>query len=155
VDGEVRDVSPAGGIHGLLCGRFLAHLLAHAESNRLGLVFDSSTGFRMPTGNVRAPDVAFVSAARLRRQDVPAGFIPLVPDLVVEVLSPTDTARDVLDRVGEYLQGGTRLLWLVDVEARKVTVYRALSDVSTRSADDPIDGEDVVPGFSCRLIDLL
>ena len=79
----------------------------------------------------------------------------MAPDLVVEVLSPGDSQRDVLDRVGEYLQSGTRLVWLVDPVARTVTVYRSLSDVHTAGADETIEGGDVLPAFTCRLSELL
>ncbi len=76
-------------------------LPAFVREKRLGKVFDSSTGYRLPRGNVRSPDASFVSSKRL--PGVPEGFLELAPDLAVVVLSPEDSPRDVLDKVGEYL----------------------------------------------------
>jgi Uma2 family endonuclease len=80
------------------------------EREQLGYVFDSNTGFRMPGGNVRLPDVCFVAKGRFRDEQLPEGFADFPPDLAVEVLSPDDRSRDVLDKVGEYLQAGVRLV---------------------------------------------
>jgi hypothetical protein len=100
VDGEIR-VSPGGARHGQISVRLSVALLAFVGPKRLGRVFASSTGYRLPGGNVRSPDTSFVLSNRLPR--VPEGFAELAPDLAVEVLSPEDSPRDVLDRVGEYL----------------------------------------------------
>jgi Uma2 family endonuclease len=103
VDGEIR-VSPAGARHGRISLRLGAALLAFVREEGLGEVFDSSTGYRLPGGNVRSPDASFVSSKRLPR--VPEGFLELAPDLAVEILSPEDSPRGVLDKVGEYLAVG-------------------------------------------------
>jgi Uma2 family endonuclease len=154
VDGEIREMSPAGGRHGHLAARMVARLLVFAEERHMGFVFDSSTGFRLPNGNLRVPDAAFVAAHRLP-DGVPVGFVPLAPDLAVEVQSPDDRPREVLDKVGEYLQAGTRLVWVVDPDARTVTVYRSPSDVGTVAAHGVLDAGDMLPGFSARLSDFL
>jgi Uma2 family endonuclease len=107
VDGETR-VSPGGARHGEVSLRIGAALLAFVSQKRLGNIFASSTGYRLPGGNVRSPDASFVSSKRLPR--VPEGFLELAPDLAVEVLSPEDSPRDVLDKVGEYLAAGVRLV---------------------------------------------
>jgi Uma2 family endonuclease len=126
-----------------------------AEESKLGQVFESSTGFRLPSGNVRSPDVSFVAANRFENDEAPEGFCPLAPDLAVEVLSPSDDVREVLDKVGEYLQAGVRLVWVIDPKARRATRYRSLNDVRTLGPDDALDGEDVVPGFRCPLSEIL
>jgi Uma2 family endonuclease len=77
------------------------------------------------------------------------------PDLAIEVLSPSDSPRQVLDKVGEYLAAGVRLVWVIDPAERRATVYRALSEVRTVAESEHLDGEDVVPGFRCILGDLL
>lgn len=118
-------------------------------------VFDSSTGFRLPGGNVRCPDVSFVARGRFDGEKVPEGFSPAPPDLAVEVLSPDDRSRYLLDKVGEYLDAGVRLVWVVDPRARPASVYRSLTAVRTLKEDDDLDGEDVLPGFRCRLSDVL
>lgn len=154
VDGEIR-MSPAGARHGEISVRLTAALLAFVRRKRLGKVFDSSTGFRMPGGNVRSPDASFVAAHRLPGGKAPVGFFEIRPDLAVEVLSPTDAQANILERLTEYFSGGTRLMWVIDPEARRATIYRSLTDVREVGADEALDGEDVIPGFRLRLSELL
>lgn len=153
VDGEIR-MSPAGGRHGAVSVQLATLLNGFVRERRLGRVFDSSTGFRLPGGNVRLPDVAFVAEGRFEG-GIPEGFPDLAPDLAVEVLSPGDRARDVLDKVGEYLQAGVRRVWVIDPARRHAVVYSSPTDVVRLGAEDSLDGEDVVPGFRCRLADVL
>ena len=150
VDGQIR-VSPAGARHGLVCVRLVRRLAAFVEDGRLGYVFDSSTGFRLAGGNVRLPDVSFVAKGRFPNEQIPEGFGGLAPDLAIEVLSPDDRSRDVMDKVGEYLQAGVRLVWVIDPRQRNAAIYKSLTDVRTVGPDEALDGEDVVPGFRCRL----
>lgn len=154
VDGVVR-VTPAGARHGAVALRLGARMLLHASERRLGEVFDSSTGYRLPSGNLRVPDVSFVTAHRLPGGKVPTGFFELAPDLAVEVLSPSDQLRDILDRVGEYLQSGSRLVWVLDPEDGSVAVHRSLTQVRRIGREGLLDGEDVLPGFSCRITEIL
>lgn len=86
VDGELV-VSPAGGRHGRTIVRLTVRLGAFVAERRLGEVFDSSTGFRLPGGDLRSPDVSFVTASRLPEDGVPRGFLYLAPDLAAEVLA--------------------------------------------------------------------
>ena len=154
VDGQIR-VSPAGYRHGRICVRLVLRLGAFIEERQLGHVLDSSTGFRLPGGNVRLPDVSFVAKGRLPDDQDPEGFAPLAPDLAVEVLSPDDRSRDVLDKVGEYLQAGVRLVWVIDPKGRNAAIYRSLTDVRKVGPDEALDGEEVVPGFRCRLAEVI
>jgi Uma2 family endonuclease len=148
VDGQVR-VSPGGARHGKVCVDLLVRLHAVVRAGRLGQVFDSSTGFRLPGGNVRSPDVSFVATGRFPNEErLPEGFADLAPDLALEVLSPDDRPRDVLDKVGEYLQAGVRLVVVVDPGREQVTVYSSLTDVARFGADDVVGLGDVVPGFA-------
>jgi Uma2 family endonuclease len=160
VDGEMR-VSPAGCRHEGVGAALLARLWTFVHERRLGHVFGSSAGFRWRgrkadrPDNVRSPDVSFVAAGRLPDERWPVGFAPLAPDLAVEVLSPNDRPEDVLEKVGEYLANGTRLVWVIDPEKRTAVVYRRLTDVRAISETETLDGEDVVPGFACPLKDVL
>jgi Uma2 family endonuclease len=154
VDGQIR-VSPAGTRHGRVCVRLVVRLGAFVERGQLGHVFDSSTGFRLPGGNVRAPDISFVARGRFRDEEVPEGFGDVAPDLAVEVLSPDDRSRDILDKIGDYLQAGVPLVWVIDPKRRTAAAYRSLTDVRTLGADDALDGEDVVPGFRCPLAEVV
>jgi len=152
VDGRIR-VSPAGARHGKISLRVGAALLAFVRDKRLGEVFDSSTGYKLPGGNVRAPDASFVSSKRLPA--VPEGFLQLAPDLAVEVLSPEDNPREVLDKVGEYLSAGVGMVWVIDPRAGRAVSYRSLTDVQEVTQHETLRGDDVLPGFSCPLSELL
>ena len=154
VDGEIR-VSPAGARHGLVCVRLVLRLGGFVEERRLGHVFDSSTGFRLPGGNVRSPDVSFVKLGRFPEERISEDFSDVVPDLAVEVLSPEDRSRDILDKVGDYLQAGVRLIWVVDPKRQTAVAYESLTAVSAIALDEALDGKDVVPGFRAILRDLV
>jgi Uma2 family endonuclease len=130
-------------------------LLALATERGLGHVLDSSTGFRLPGGNVRSPDAAFVAAARLGDAKPPDDFGNLAPDLALEVLSPGDRPRHALDSVGEDLEAGVGLVWVIDPERRCASVYRSLTQVRELGPDGELDGEEMLPGFRCRLADIL
>lgn len=155
VDGEIVAMSPAGLRHGAIAIELSTLLNAVVRRDGLGRCFDGQTGFRLPSGNVRSPDIAFVQAARLPTGFMDDGFGEVVPDLAVEIVSPTDTERDVLGKVGEYLEAGVRLVWIVDPRRERAIVYRALTDVRSLSVDEELDGEDVVPGFRARLREVL
>ena len=154
VDGEIR-VSPAGSHHGHVCANLLFRLVGTVKEHGLGYVFDSSTGFRLHGGNVRSPDISFIGRGRFGAGKLPEGFGDVVPDLAVEVLSPEDRARHVLDKVGEYLQAGVRLVWVVDPKRERAVAYRSLTDVTNLGLDDSLDGGEVLPGFSVRLREIL
>lgn len=159
VDGEIR-VSPAGARHGAVCIQLGTLIGSHVRQRRLGHVFDSSTGFRW-TGrkpgpkNLRSPDVSFVAAGRFPEEKLPTGFVEFAPDLAVEVLSPDDRRRDVLEKVGEYLDAGSRLVWVIDPQTRSAAIYRSLTDVRHVDERGSLEGDDVVPGLSCTLADVL
>jgi Uma2 family endonuclease len=150
VDGEIR-VTPAGSRHGHVAVRLAALLHGHVVARDLGYVFDSSTGFRLSGGNVRCPDLAFVARGRFEAEQIPEGFSPVPPDLAVEVLSPEDRSRELLDKVGEYIDCGVRLVWVIDPRARMATIYRSLTAVRSVGPEEELLGEDVLPGFRCRL----
>jgi Uma2 family endonuclease len=158
VDGEMR-VSPAGARHGAVSMALGARLWTFVTDRKLGHVFESSTGFRWPgrkperPDNVRSPDVSFVAIGRFPGESRPVGFVAFAPDLAVEVLSPNDRWSEVFEKVGEYLDAGTRLVWVIDPEKRTAAVYRSATDVRTLGETDALDGEDVVPGFVCQLKD--
>ena len=129
VDGEVIEMTPAGGLHGQVTTRLCRRLAEHVERHGGGEVLVGDVGFvlRLPADpeRVRAPDVAFVSSSRLPEGRLPLGFVPCGPDLAVEVLSPTDNPVDAQQKVRDYLEGGTRLVWVIAPQAKSVTVYRA------------------------------
>ena len=86
---------------------------------------------------------------------MPDDYGSVAPDLAVEVLSPGDRPRYVLDKVGEYLEAGVRLVWVIDPRKARAVVYRSLSEVRELGPNDALEGEDVLPGFACPLRDIL
>lgn len=103
---------------------------------------------------VRAPDVSFVAAAQLPRERVP-GFLEQAPTFAVEVLSPNDRPGAVLAKVGQWLEAGTALVWVIDPATRTARVYRADGSQATIELDGVLDGEAVLPGFTASLAELL
>jgi Uma2 family endonuclease len=155
VEGELRTMTPAGFEHGRLALRMGARILDHVEKHGLGEVLAAETGFllhRQPD-TVRAPDVAFVSADRMPTAAVP-GFAELAPDLVVEVVSPSDRASDVAAKAAMWLDAGVRLVWVVDPQARLAAAHHPGGLVTVLREDGVLDGEDVLPGFRLRLSSL-
>jgi len=154
VKGVYIERSPASAKHGKVAMKIALLVGLHVESQRLGEATAAETGFLLSRSpdTVRAPDVAFISQARLPASGVPdTGYWPLAPDLAVEVVSPGDDPDDVQQKVQEYLTAGTRMVWVVYPKTRTVTVYRSLKDVKVLRADEIISGEDVLPGFERRV----
>jgi len=147
---------PPGTSHGGVAANLAIGLGVFARENGFGRVFAQDTGFKITRDpdTVRAPDLAFVSRQRLA-QIPETGYAELAPDLIVEVLSPSDRAGEVLAKIGEFLAAGTRLAWLVDPSRREARIFRRDGSVSVIGADDTLDGEDVLPGFSCPLARVL
>jgi Uma2 family endonuclease len=104
---------------------------------------------------VRAPDVWFVRADRVPADGIPVSFWPGAPDLAIEVLSPTDRVGAVLRKVREYLDAGVRLVWVIDPEARTAGVFRPGRTEHFIDDDRILDGEDVLPGFTLPLREVL
>jgi Uma2 family endonuclease len=158
VDGEVREMAPAGGVHGKVAARICRRMAEHGERHVGGVVLVGDVGFvlKLPYDRerVRGPDVAFVTTARLPGGRLPEGFIPGAPDLAVEVLSPSDNSADVQQKVRDYLEAGARLVWLIAPAARTATIYRADGSARLLREGDHLDGEDVLPGLAIPLAEL-
>ena len=145
---------PPGLRHGRIAMEIGAALAAHVRANQLGRVYVES-GFKLMSNpdTVRGPDVAFVSESRLPEPE-PVGYPALAPDLVVEILSPGDRPGEVLARVGDWLSAGTRLVWLIDPERRLARTYRADGGEEIVTAEQTLQGEDVVSGFVYPLVSI-
>jgi len=143
---------PAGYQHGDVAMRLAAAIFTHVQARGLGRVFAAETGFTLARkpDTVRAPDVAFISTARLP-DPPPRGFAELAPDLAVEVLSPDDRPGEVLAKVADWLNAGARLVWVVDPVRVLARVYRADGSESILGETDALRGEDVLPGFEYPL----
>jgi Uma2 family endonuclease len=156
VAGELRRMAPAGGEHGYVAGQTFYILKSFLKAHgRGGALFAAETGFRIfkDPDTVRAPDVAYVGPERLDQARV-RGYPDLAPDLVVEVVSPGDTAGEVRDKVRNWLEAGVRLVWALYPRTRSVIVHRPGGEARVLQADDILDAEPVLPGFSCRVGEL-
>ena len=147
---------PPSTSHGDRAARLTVRLGAFVEREGLGKVFAQDTGFKIERepDTVRAPDLAFVTQDRLT-QIPPEGYAELAPDLVVEILSPSDRPGEVLEKVGQWLSAGVRLVWVLDPGRQHARVYRADGAVTIVGAAEDLDGEDLLPGFRCPLHQIL
>lgn len=152
VRGRLVVREPAGGRHGRVAAEMARLIGNHAHDHDLGVVYAAETGFtlaRQPD-TVRAPDVAFLCRDRLPEPE-PVAFPDLAPDLVVEVLSPDDRPGETLAKVADWLLAGTRVVWVIDPEQLLARIYRVDGTESVIAEGGALDGEDVLPGFTCTL----
>ncbi|MFQ5615011.1 MAG: Uma2 family endonuclease [Anaerolineales bacterium] len=151
--GEIIIMAPAGAETGWRNSELIIDFGNWARQDGTGVVFDSSTGFRLSTGSTRSPDVAWVRRERLsgftrqQRQK----FLPLCPDFVVELRSPSDSVKDLQRKMEEYIQSGARGGWLIDPVNRRVYVYHPDTPVERVDAPDHISDEAVLPAFVLAL----
>ena len=152
VQGALVVREPAGFRHGAVAMRLARLVDNFVVERKLGIVVAAETGFtlRRNPDTVRAGDVAFIALGRMPDPES-RGFVELSPDLVVEVLSPDDRPGEVLAKVADWLTAGSRLVWVVDPERREARAYRADGSVALVGGQGALDGEDVLPGFSCEL----
>ena len=156
VHGEIRILSPAGGRHGGIAGNIYFALRAYVEPRGLGHCFADGTGFALPPDDdvMRSPDAAFVRAGRLPDEYLPDGWVPLAPDFAVEVLSPSETHSDVMEKLDDYFAGGTELAWVVDPRRRGVEVHAAGRPVRWVPFGAELDGAPVLPEFRVAVAQL-
>lgn len=155
IRGELRTMSPSGEEHGIVAGEVYTLVKDHVRAHNLGYVLAAETGFFIAhdPDTVRAPDMAFISARRFPTSGPSPKYSEIAPDLLAEVVSPTDPAAELLAKVQQWLAFGVRLVWVVYPRTRSVIVYRSLAEPNVLTADDEISGEDVLPGFSCKVSD--
>jgi Uma2 family endonuclease len=156
VRGELRQMSPASPLHGEYEGTLFVAIFQYLKANPLGRVYPGDTGFKLRVNpvTIRSPDIAFVAQERLPADR--SGFPLLAPDLVVEIISPSETAKSIAEKVSDYLQAGTRLLWLVYPQQQEVQEYRPDHPfhIYRMQDDDELDGREVLPGFRYALREL-
>lgn len=141
----------------LVAGMLYSLLAAYSHEKRIGWVFPPESGFQydqFAPKKVRKPDGAFVRRDRLPESEFSAGYCHVVPDLAVEVVSPNDTFDEVDTKVEEYLRLGVQLVWVVSLATRQVYIHRGDGTMSKVREEAELTGEDVVPGFHCRVGDI-
>ena len=156
VRGELRKMSPGGWEQGIVSARLVRRVANHVEDHDLGLVLTNEPGFRIERDpqTVRATDLAFVAKDRVPASRPSVAFPDFAPDLVAEVVSPSESAADVEEKIHLWLRAGVRLLWVLYPRLRSISVYRSFEDVRILDENSVLDGADVLPGFSCPVRDL-
>ena len=125
------------------------------RQTRLGVVFDSSTGFSLPNGSDRSPDVAWVQKSRIEAiAPDPSRFLPLAPDFVIELRSATDKLATLQQKMAEYQECGVRLGWLIDPQNKQVEIYRPGHALEGLNNPQQLSGEKVLPNFVLKLANI-
>jgi Uma2 family endonuclease len=153
VRGELRVSPPGGGSHGRAGTNLVVLLSAHVEPRALGMVFGDGVGFELVElpRTVRAPDASFVRADRLPAEGVGPRLLKLAPDIAVEVLSPSETASDLQEKLDDYRISGTPLVWVVDPVRRTVMVVAIDAPMKLLHESDTLEGGVSLAGFSCAV----
>ena len=151
--GELIIMSPAGGETGSSNAGLTAQIWIWNQQKKLGKVFDSSTGFKLPNNANRAPDASWV---KLERWDAltpeqKKKFPPICPDFVVELMSPSDSLKETQDKMKEYRDNGAALGLLINRKSRQLEIYRPNQEVEVLESPATVSGEDVLPGFILNL----
>lgn len=151
--GELIIMPPAGGETGNRNAGITAQLWIWNEQNKLGIVFDSYTGFKLPNGADRSPDAAWVKLERWNTltQQQKEKFPPICPDFVIELLSPSDSLKVAQEKMKEYQDNCVLLGWLINRKDRQVEIYRQNREVEVLENPATLSGEDVLPGLILNL----
>jgi Uma2 family endonuclease len=151
--GELIIMSPTGGYTSDRNSDLNFQLRAWNRQNNLGKVFDSNGGFVLPNGAKRAPDSSWLKMNRwdALTEEERNKFLPLCPDFVVELMSPSDTLPQTREKMEEYIENGAQLGWLINRTKRQVEVYRPNREVEILENPQTVSGENILPGF---LLDL-
>ena len=156
VDGVLREKLSAGKRHSFIAGNIIAPLHFHVRRERLGRVGGADGGvlIRRNPDSVREPDVYFVSVERLPLDDDSDGYLEVAPELVVEIVSPSDTQTEVAEKTRLWLSLGVLMVVEVYPMTRTIAVHRPGVPAVTLTGDDVLDGGDVLPGFTLPLSDI-
>jgi len=151
--GELIVMSPTGGETSAWNSKLIAALVNWNEQTGLGQTFDSSGGFSLPNGAQRSPDAAWIRLEKWNAltSEEKKGFLPLCPDFVMELLSPSDSWKQGTEKMEEYKENGCRLGWLIEPQNKRVAIYRAKQAVEILEAPNFLSGEDVLKGFNLNL----
>ena len=150
IRGVFHEIMSSGLEHGEIAAKLTILLGTFIMPRRLGRLATSDVGVWLE----RDPDIAYFSAARLPTDVRITGYAEVPPDLVVEIVSPSDTRREVRDKAPMWLRYGVALVWVVQPDTRTVEVYESGRAVVTHTEQDTLDGAAVLPGFTCPISDL-
>ena len=154
VNGEPKEKESESMEHSYIAATLNRRLGNLVAEKKLGVVLESSGSFRMVAGNIRKPDVSFITKERITEKRPSFTAFEGAPDLAVEVISPTDIWWEIMQKLDEYFSSGCRLVWLISPLDQRVLVYRQDQRSQILELGDLLDGEEVVPGFSMPVADL-
>ncbi len=156
VRGVLKQMSPAGAEHGRIGAFLCTHLTNHAQLNRLGYTYNADTGFKITLNpdTVLAPDVSFVTRERAQTIRDMRKYLPFAPDLAIEILSPSDSYSETVEKVDEWIAAGTRAVVLVDPRRKRVTIYRSQTQVVELKEGESLEVPEVVPGWSVAVAEI-
>lgn len=152
VNGVPEEKERPGARHSGICGRLERRLGTFVETNKLGEVYPEAS-FQIGL-NERIPDLAFVSQERIPPEGEPETKWLIVPDLAVEVISPTDYYEKVHAKAMEYLTAGVKVVWIISPENQTITVYRSATNIMAFPPESELTCEDLFPGFRCKLSEI-
>jgi len=155
--GELVVMSPTGGMSGYRNTKLTHRLENWSEEDGTGIVFDSSTMFKLPNGAFRSPDAAWILLDRwnqlsLEEQET---FPPICPDFVIELRSKSDSLRSLQEKMQEYINNGVQLGFLLNPQGKQVEIYRQGCEKEVLNAPEKLSGETVLPGFILKLDQIL
>ncbi len=153
-NGELIIMPPTGGETGRKNAILISRFVIWNETDDLGVVFDSSTCFRLPLGSDRSPDVSWIKKERWERltNEEKSKFPPLCPDFVLELLSKSDNLAITQAKMREYLDNGAKLGWLINPQLQQVEIYRPQQSVEILQSPSTISGENVLTNFELNLV---
>ncbi|PMB41675.1 hypothetical protein CEN47_02125 [Fischerella thermalis CCMEE 5319] len=154
--GELILMPPTGSDTGKRNTDIVGQVWLWNRQTKLGVVFDSSTGFHLPNGADRSPDAAWIKLERWEKltKEEQETFAPICPDFVVELRSPSDSIETLRDKMKEYMENGAKLGWLIDRNNSKVEIYRQEKEIEVLDHPSNLSGEDVLPGFILDLTEI-
>jgi Uma2 family endonuclease len=157
IRGVIVEVNPPSALHVIISGRLFGFVFAFVEQNDLGYVTGETGGYALGGADYRMPDVAFIAKDRLPALNDLKVF-PVAPDLAVEVVSPSNKPRDLLDKIEDFFAAGTRLMWVVYPLEQVIDVYHPAENgglhIQKFTINDTLDGEDILPGFKLGVRDV-
>jgi Uma2 family endonuclease len=154
--GELIVMPPTGSDTGNKNADILGQLWLWNRQTQLGQIFDSSSGFHLPNGADRSPDVSWIGQDRwdTLTPEEKSGFAPLCPDFVLELRSKHDSLESLQQKMQEYQENGAKLGWLIDRNRKKVEIYRPKKSVEVQNSPNSLSGEDLLPGFTLDLTEI-
>ncbi len=156
IRGVLHETMPPGERHGVIMAELTALLVMFVKQHLLGRVTagDAGVWIEQNPDTVRGPDIAFFSTERIAAGPPRPGYSFAIPDLVIEIVSPNDKSHEVYDKARMWLSHGVRLVWVVNPETRTVDVHHSQRAVEVIDESAELDGADVLPGFTCPLLDV-